>query len=405
MINSTRTTLASAFVLCMHGASLGQWAASAFVPSGGLYEVEFPRPDAAYIIGDFGYLYKSTDAGISWNVQYEFGPFASLSDLQFINADTGFVRSVQAYNYRTTDGGASWIQFGPGMKLDIVGQTLFASTAENDTTRILRSDDLGDSWTTHFAHPHPGGEPYLFSIIDAMNAYFIEPDELDRLYKTSDGFATIDTIVSFMGDIVLQEEFHFTDTTYGYLYGSWGSLSQPSWTWWGGILHFPIDLDGFGVLPVLDMTFNTTDLYASSLYGKIFRSTNQGTSWTAQATPTLGPLHSISFANDQLGIAVSNVQVLYTSNGGFTGVQQLEGSGPGISVHPNPATGLARIDADPALALRSLVLTDMHGKEVLQLSTTARTIDTTILVAGTYFLRAGTDGGMVTTKVVVAHDR
>ena len=172
---------------------------------------------------------------------------------------------------------------------------LFNSSTSNDTTYIKKSIDLGNSWTTLFQHYQVGNQPYNLSFVDNSNAYFINPNELDRVYKTSDGFLSTDTILITTGDLVLQEQFDFIDLENGYHYGSWGSQSNPTRTWNTGTFYFPIDLDGFGVLPVLDLDFNTSRLYASSLYGKIFFSLNNGQNWTEQVTPISDPIYSISF--------------------------------------------------------------------------------------------------------------
>ncbi len=104
------------FVFLSTRLTFGQWNQSSFAPPGGLYEVDFPSENAAYIVGDFGLVYKSTDQGISWLQIYNFGPFTSPSDLKFINADTGFV-NIYDNHYRTVDGGISFAFFGCFPKL------------------------------------------------------------------------------------------------------------------------------------------------------------------------------------------------------------------------------------------------------------------------------------------------
>ena len=381
-----------------------QWDLSAFVSTTSLYEVEFPRLDAAYVIGDLGVLHKSTDAGITWSVLHQFGPFSSLQDLQFMNADTGFVGST-LFKQRTIDGGLTWTPIGDNMKFDIIGETLYTSTATDDTTRILRSTDLGDTWVTLFEHAHPGGSPYLISFIDGSNAYFIERDELENLYATTDGFATVDSTIGTVGDMVPQDEFHFNDVDHGYFYGSWGALSQPAWTWWGGILFAPLDLDGFEVLPVLDMTFNTPGLYACSLYGKIFRSMNHGSAWVQQPTPVSAPILSIAFADDLHGIAVTPDTVLYTSNGGAVGTHEQHIRGSSVRVVPNPACNTAAIEGISDDEVLDMTLTDMQGRNAMVLDKAARTIDVTLLPAGTYLLMVRTISASFTMPLVVEHDR
>lgn len=331
--------------------TFGQWNQSDFIPFGGLYEVDFPSENAAYIVGDFGYVYKSTDEGISWSEIYDFGPFTSPANLEFINADTGFV-NIYGNHYRTFDGGVSWTQFGTFPKLKIFQNNLFTSYTSNDTTYIKKSIDLGNSWTTLVQHYQVGSQPYILSVVDNSNAHFIHPNELDRVYKTTDGFLSTDTVLVTTGDIVLQEQFDFKDLQNGYHYGSWGSQSDPTRTWNTGTFYFPIDLDGFGVLPVLDLDFNTSKVYACSLYGKIFYSSNNGQNWTEQTTPISDPIHSISFLNGSKGIAVSGSKVLYTSNGGMVGVSDVNPFTSLVKIYPNPTVGNLTIQNNSNQTLR-----------------------------------------------------
>lgn len=341
----------------------GQWNESTFIPPVGLYEVDFPSENAAYIVGDLGLMFKSTDQGVTWAQIYDFGPFTTPTNLQFINADTGFV-NIYGNHFRTFDGAISWTQFGAFPKLKIFQNNLFTSYTSNDTTYIDQSMDLGNSWTTLFQHYQFGNEPYSLSVVDNSNAYFINPTELDRVYKTTDGFLSTDTVFITNGDIVLQEQFDFKDLQNGYHYGSWGSQSNPKRTWNTGTFYFPIDLDGFGVLPVLDLDFNASNLFASSLYGKIFYSSNNGQNWTEQTTPISGPIHAIAFLDNDRGIAVSGNKVLYTNNGGIVRVSEVNSLGSFVNIYPNPIVSNLTIQNNSTQTLQ-LLLYNSLGQKIL----------------------------------------
>jgi len=312
-----------------------QWNQSPFVPPVNLYEVEYPALNSAYIAA-YQHLYKSTDGGISWSQIYSAGPFANFSDLVFVNADTGFV-SLYGSVMRTFDGGMTWSAIsGNGQQpVKITGEKLFASYVSNDTTYLVRSDDFGDAWSVVLQQSEVNALPYLFSFIDDLNGYFINPNKLNEVYKTIDAGVSWDTLIITNGPLVPQAKYDFKDLQNGYLYGSWGSQSDPTRTWNTGTFYFPIDLDGFGVLPVLDLDFNTSRLYAATLYGKIFYSINNGQDWTEQLTPTIYPVLSVSFFDNDHGIAITDQNVLYTSNGGFTGIMDAVDKSP-YQVFPNP---------------------------------------------------------------------
>ena len=390
-------------ILCLLSTKLtfGQWTESSIFPNGGLYEVDFPSENAAYIVGDFGLVYKSTDQGVTWAQIYDFGPFTDPSNLKFINADTGFV-NIYGNHFRTFDGGISWTQFGTFPKIKIFQNNLFTSYTSNDTTYIDQSIDLGTSWTTLFQHYQFGNEPYILSFVDNSNAYFINPNELDRVYKTTDGFLSIDTVFITNGDIVLQEQFDFKDLQNGYHYGSWGSQSNPKRTWNTGTFYFPIDLDGFGVLPVLDLDFNASNLFASSLYGKIFYSSNNGQNWTEQTTPISGPIHSIAFLDNDRGIAVSGNKVLYTNNGGIVGVSEVNSLGSFVNIYPNPIVSNLTIQNNSTQTLQ-LLLYNSLGQEILDHILTNQThiIDMSSYSNQVYFYTLAIDSNIIKSGKII----
>ena len=165
-------------------------------------------------------------------------------------------------------------------------------------------------------------------------------------------------------------------------------------------MYFPIDLDGFGVLPVLDVDFNTSKLYASSLYGKIFYSTNNGGSWIEQITQITTPIYSISFLNNNKGIAVSDDKVLYTSNGGFTGIEPnlipLEG------IYPNPTTDIINI---PIEIQSTINILDINGKTVLsKIISPGELLSLSHLVNGVYCIKVKNEKGISTGRIIVNHE-
>lgn len=387
----------------------GQWNESNFIPATSLYEVEFPSPDAAYITGDMGLIYKSTDAGKTWNQIYDFGPFSSLSDPNFINVDTGFV-SVNGEVYRTLDGGVSWTGIKANWsqsasitisRIKITEKKIYTTFVSNDTTYFLKSDDYGTNWITVFQNYEMNAQPYHFSMIDSLNGYFVNPNELEQVLKTTNGGLSFsDTLVVTNGKMVPQAKYDFTDLQNGYWYGSERSRSHPTRTWNTGTFYFPIDLDGFGVLPVLDLDFNTSKLYASSLYGKIFFSLNKGRSWTEQKTSVSGSITSIAFTNENQGIAVSGNKVIYTNNGGTVGIGKSSNLSSSINIYPNPASDFITIKANNIEILK-LTITDINGKTLKSIFNPSAKYNITELHAGIYFLNIETRQGKLTKKVVI----
>ena len=225
---------------------------------------------------------------------------------------------------------------------------------------------------------------------------------MDRVYKTTDGFLSIDTVFITNGDIVLQEQFDFKDLQNGYHYGSWGSQSNPKRTWNTGTFYFPINLDGFGVLPVLDLDYNTSGLFASSLYGKIFYSSNNGQNWTEQTTPISGPIHSIAFLDNDRGIAVSGNKVLYTNNGGIVGVSEVNPFASFVNLYPNPTVSNVTIQNNSTQTLQLSLYNSLGQKILYQILTNeTSTIDMSSYSNEIYFYTLTIDTNIIKSGKII----
>jgi photosystem II stability/assembly factor-like uncharacterized protein len=385
--------------ILLFNTAFAQWKLSSFKAATSLHEVAFPSSNAAYAVGDLGTLYKSVDEGVHWTQHYDFGPFVIATDLFFMNADTGFV-NIYGMQYRSFDGGSTWNQYADFPKVKPWKHDLFTSYSSNDTSYILKSTDYGNTWQLLYSNYTVNNEAFVFSIINPQYAFFIQPTQLDKVYKTIDGFTSIDTIQITTGDIELQDEFEYKDLEHGYHYGSFGSKSSPSRTWNTGSFYFPIDLDGFGVLPVLDLELNTNKLFASSLYGKIFYSTDMGNTWTEQQTELNKPIYSISFLNDTRGIAISDNQILYTTNGGTNSINTELNSSTVFNIYPSYFEDIIVVES-PVSEKKTITIYNITGQILTNIisSESKSEINLTHLQSGMYIIDIATEKSHYTQKI------
>lgn len=128
------------------------WTPVRFRPKDGkLWHVALPTPTEAWAVGDFGYIYYSSDGGMTWMQQNSphTGAFIDASSVTFYDAKKGFVTTTDGFVLATSDGGENWIV---STSQDQGLNALAAFPAEErlwafgkDGT-ILRTDSFGATW-------------------------------------------------------------------------------------------------------------------------------------------------------------------------------------------------------------------------------------------------------------------
>ncbi len=388
----------------------GQWLESNGFTTVSLYEVAYPDLSAAYIITDFGGVLKSTNQGVTWNEIYNFGPFSSIHNLHFIDANIGFINIFSSV-YRTLDGGDSWedITWYEGnstnsylIKIKSINQRIYTSYTVGDTTFFSQSANYGDSWNTLFYQVSDNAQIFRFSMIDSLNGYFVNPNELEQILKTTDGGVSFsDTLTVVTGPLTLQNKFDYADVQHGFNYGnSGGNWSSPSRTS-NSTQFYSLDFDGFGVLPVLDLDLSTSKIYGASLYGKIFVSYNGGVLWTEQTCPIDGPVRGIAFADENHGIAIVGTEIVYTNNGGALAIDELPLTDYNIQAFPIPASDFITIKVGDNVKLIKTKLVDINGNLLKTFYPWKRKLNIADVVSGSYFLNFETRDGIISRKILI----
>jgi photosystem II stability/assembly factor-like uncharacterized protein len=116
-----------------------------------LYDVAFPTPERAWIVGEFGVILTSTDGGLTWTA--EKSPVQStLFGVTFTDVDHGWCVGLSGIMLRTQDGGQSWepvkIPHRPGFKLSLYAVAIRGQYgwAIGDSGYLLASKDGGNTW-------------------------------------------------------------------------------------------------------------------------------------------------------------------------------------------------------------------------------------------------------------------
>ncbi|MBS1552986.1 MAG: T9SS type A sorting domain-containing protein [Bacteroidetes bacterium] len=300
--------------------------------AGNLYSVQFLNSLTGYVLGNglHGIIYKTTTAGLIWNLIHDFSPAGIFTDMSFINQDTGWVCSADPFDggvFRTTDGGFNWNQ-------------QFNYGTENPNRIFFINKDTG--WTSNGSGR--------------------------KLYKTINGGANWNHV--YTSSIQIQSLF-FLNGQKGWMRGGPNTNTNgASYTTDGGFTWISSTGENTG----FDVKFvNDSIGYAGGGFEpfRITKSTDGGKTWgyqTALVTPDI----SVAILKKDTLLAWAGEQVLnHTTDGGgvIVNVKQTSSELPRDFIlyqnHPNPFNPVTNLEFSiPKSGLVSLKIYDMLGKVV-----------------------------------------
>ena len=124
-----------------------------------LYGVAFTDSNIGTVVGNFGAILRTTDAGSHWTIQRE-GITDVLFGVSFTDANNGTAVGSDGLILRTTNGGTNWIQQTSGTTSflnDVSFTDTNNGTAVGDNGTILRTTNggttLGSSNKRHNKQP------------------------------------------------------------------------------------------------------------------------------------------------------------------------------------------------------------------------------------------------------------
>lgn len=275
--------------------------------------VQTINPNLIVAVGDQGTILKSSDAGMTWNVQLS-GVSVSIAGVCFTDANNGYAVGDSGTVLHTIDGGKFWLSQSIGTMAHLYGVS-FANASigmiVGDQGAIYRTTDGGHHWVSQFGSPDQilysvkfhdvnngtctGAYGAIFRTTNGGAKWNRQYSGTDyELYGASFPNASTGTVVGELGTIL-----HTTDGG-----DSW--ISQPS-----------------GVSDRLSAV-SFSDPQTGTIVGDnglIIRSTDGGATWTNQSAGTETWLTAISFVNANVGTTAGSYGVIYrTTNGGASWV-------------------------------------------------------------------------------------
>ena len=247
-----------------------------------------------YIVGNYGYILKSTDNGTSWN-QLSTGFNGSFNTVHIIDANN-IILSTSNSIVKTNDGGTTWESLN--IPNSSVNKTAFTSTlighAVCNNGTILKTIDGGQNWyTTESTNTFPS---------DFFTVYFINETtgfatrEHDDIFKTTDAG---ETWVEISGTSQAIYDFHFLDENNGFATGDHGATykTNDAGSTWSQIFFqsgFIYNTSMYGIY------FQDSNIgYATGARGRIIKTTDSGNTWT-QYSLTYNDIRKLEFVNSNI---------------------------------------------------------------------------------------------------------
>ncbi|WP_310992691.1 YCF48-related protein [Aequorivita marina] len=270
------------------------------------------RNELGYIVGNNGYVIKSTDSGDTWNT-VAIGTSGNLNTVSIID-EFNIIISSDTKLISTTDGGATWQSFDiPDVS---VNKTFFVSAtvghaACKDGT-ILKTVDGGASWyITESTNIIPTDYYTIYFINESIG---FASREFDDVFKTTNGGETWVQIPE-INDAIYR--FQFLNENEGFITGEYGVIYKTidggtTWTFIGFQNGYIINTSMYGIY------FQDSDIgYATGARGRIIKTTDGGANWI-DYSPTYNDIQKIQFFNDFVGYAATGDIFYKTTDAGIT---------------------------------------------------------------------------------------
>lgn len=252
--------------------------------------------------GANGGFMKSTNSGLNWYLQFFCGKVTANTlattqnyDMWFFDGNTGIVTGDQGFFGRTVNGGVTFDSaYSYLIPTNSRNYSVWFADANTGcigsgsqnafTTTILKTTNAGLSWTKVY-QDLSGSTSYLTALGGSGNT-ICAAWQNGSCVRSSDGGATWTVIPSQFTPGNIVNGIEFADANNGFAAGSQGTFSRTTdaGLTWTNLSTPQVDWAYFQVKVV-----SLNEIYLIGDAGNLYRSSNQGTSWTTLPINVSGP--------------------------------------------------------------------------------------------------------------------
>ncbi|TLY33807.1 MAG: hypothetical protein E6K56_00090, partial [Ignavibacteria bacterium] len=284
-----------------------------------LFAVQFATSSVGWAAGGSGRILKTTDGGITWDIQNPLVP-NDLYAIDFVSPTTGWTCGFQGAILKTTNGGLNWTQQNSSSTSTLYSLyflTPATGWAVGVGGTILKTTDAGTTWVAQTS----GTTQPLFSVYFTSPSVGFTVGAFGLMFKTNNGGATWIPLTS--GTNLSLFGLQFASSLNGWVIGEYGTIIK---TTNGGISWFAQTSQTFNDLFGVRFVSTTTG-WTIGDFGTMIKTTDGGTTWTPQSNGIKNSLAAISFPSVSYGYTAGDIgTIASTTDGGRTWTQLNSGS-------------------------------------------------------------------------------
>ena len=314
------------------------WKLQETINFGAIWGLSFVDKNNGFVVGDGGWVYKTSDGGATWTLIWNTGVYTDYyRSISMLNSSVGLIAESDGKLLRTTDGGITWLKISTSV---LSLETVYFFNQNNayaigQEGSILKSTDGGSSWTKKTSHSTDRLSGIWFT--DSMNGFVVGQygsgfmtGNMGIILRTTNGGENWDLQPSGTKNNLF--DVRFIDKNKGYIVGENGSILMTST---GGLVNGvrrtnknEYNLSDFNLDQNFPNPFNPSTTINYSLPERctvrisIFNTLGQKISEIVNETNDAGSYErSFTASNVSSGIYFYRIEAASTQNSGRTFVE------------------------------------------------------------------------------------
>jgi len=387
-----------------------QWHEVNSPTSNSITDIHIVDSENGFMSCTMGTVLKTTNGGLDWQA-FDTGISASFMSIFGIDKDTVYIARVSLY--KSTNSCASWVDVGGlGNSGSTISDIYFISSKTGfiiKSGRLYKTNNYGLNW--YEVYKFYSGGNIIFTSQDT--GYVVgggtadcdpgpcnPPINYGAIIKTTDGGENWQKL-NFFNDTLYIISASFIDNNFGYCFSSNNTIQK---TEDGGLTWISINT-GLTCFITGGLFINKDIGFIITYCGQIYITKDGGANWDLEYTASDEGFSAIGSSNKMIVAGGNNGLICIRNLDDLTINNQSEYfNSKEVLIYPNPANSYFTISNPSNIKIKKIELIDFSGRIVQMwkaIEWTGKTLNIQHISPGVYLLKAETDVGVKTEKLVV----